>query len=219
MAIALRAEYGEQVQTDISLRGRTWRMSSRALESQAASGAMSPISPMPQLSVDGIENSGTSTPAWRPALVSIDIFALTASGDGPRQSLPDPVAKHARLGQQAQHHEGLAREIEEVARMHEHVILLQQGEDERLLRSYGRHLHDRRPAAPDRQQRAGWMVADQSGELAAVAGDARPDPIPPLRAAGDQRAAGVLHGRRDREVGVGDDFEPLERRTAEGSSA
>ena len=63
MAIALRAEYGEFCPSSISLTGSNWTRSSPAADSQRANGGRSAISPTPQLARDGMEKSGTSTPA------------------------------------------------------------------------------------------------------------------------------------------------------------
>ena len=66
MAIALRAEYGEFCPSSISLTGSSWTRSSPAADSQRANSGRSAISPTPQLARDGMEKSGTSTPACRP---------------------------------------------------------------------------------------------------------------------------------------------------------
>ena len=63
MAMALIAEYGEFWPSAISFTGSNWTKSHPALSSQEANLARSGISPTPQLPPDGIENSGTSTPA------------------------------------------------------------------------------------------------------------------------------------------------------------
>ena len=41
-----------------------------------------------------------------------------------RDQAGDAGVEHRRLRQQAQHHEGLAREVEEVAGMHQHAVAL-----------------------------------------------------------------------------------------------
>src|SRR4051794_38834630 len=65
MAIALSAEYGERSCGGSSLIGSNCTNRCPADSSQRVSGPRSPISPMPQLVDDGIENSGTSIPARR----------------------------------------------------------------------------------------------------------------------------------------------------------
>ena len=66
IAIALIAEYGEFCPSAISLIGSSCTNEKPASAIQAPSRGRSPISPMPQLSRDGSEKSGTSRPAWRP---------------------------------------------------------------------------------------------------------------------------------------------------------
>jgi hypothetical protein len=65
IAIALIAEYGDCCPGAISFNGRSWRMPCPAAASQAVIGSMSAMSPIPQLDVDGHENSGMSRPARR----------------------------------------------------------------------------------------------------------------------------------------------------------
>src|SRR5215831_10425104 len=65
MAIALIAEYGDCWPGAISLIGKICNTETPARVSHAASGAISPISPIPQLVVEAHENRGTRTPARR----------------------------------------------------------------------------------------------------------------------------------------------------------
>ena len=66
IAIALSAEYGEFCPSSISFTGSSCTKSRPACSSHRANRGRSGISPTPQLARDGIENNGTSTPAWRP---------------------------------------------------------------------------------------------------------------------------------------------------------
>jgi len=65
IAIALSAEYGDRSPGGISLIGNSCSSRWPERSSHLANGSRSPISPMPQLVVEGIENSGTSIPARR----------------------------------------------------------------------------------------------------------------------------------------------------------
>ncbi len=65
IAIALIAEYGDCCPGAISLSGSSCRMRCPAPASHRVTGSMSPMSPMPQLAVDGQENNGMSRPARR----------------------------------------------------------------------------------------------------------------------------------------------------------
>src|SRR5262245_53533788 len=65
IAIALSAEYGDISPGGISLIGSSCKILRPAVSSQRTIEAMSPISPMPQLRDEGIENSGMSAPARR----------------------------------------------------------------------------------------------------------------------------------------------------------
>ena len=57
------AEYGEFCPSAISLTGRSRTKSNPAPSSQVAKRTRSGISPIPQLPLEGIEKSGTNTPA------------------------------------------------------------------------------------------------------------------------------------------------------------
>jgi len=63
IAMAVSAEYGEFCPTAISLIGSSWMNENPACDIQRSSFGRSPISPMPQLSRDVSEKSGTSRPA------------------------------------------------------------------------------------------------------------------------------------------------------------
>ena len=108
MAIALNAEYGELCPSCISLSGRNWTKSNPADSSHFESGTRSGISPIPQLRRDGIEKSGTSTPACRPVLNRPG----TRLGIGSLQHAPDTLGKDLRLGQQADDEERFVSEVE-----------------------------------------------------------------------------------------------------------
>src|SRR6476659_1293128 len=66
IAIALVAEYGDVWPAAISLMGNSCTNPRPASRAQAANGMRSRISPIPQLRDEGIENSGSSSPAVRP---------------------------------------------------------------------------------------------------------------------------------------------------------
>jgi hypothetical protein len=66
IAIALSAEYGELWPPAISLSGSSCTKANPALDTQSPSAGRSASSPIPQLRRDGIEKSGTSSPAYRP---------------------------------------------------------------------------------------------------------------------------------------------------------
>src|SRR3954468_11591614 len=131
IAIALRAEYGEFWPSAISLTGRSWTKRSPAADSQGASRGRSEISPIPQLRRDGIENSGTSAPAWRP-------LSNARSDIRPLHHAPHPLDKRGHLRQQADDEVRLVREIEEEPGVHQHVAR-EQIEDEILLASRRGH--------------------------------------------------------------------------------
>ena len=63
----------------------------------------------------------------------------------------DRAIECGRLNEQADHDERFAREIEEVSRMHEHIVLVEQLEDQRLFGAKLRDLEHGRPAAFDSQ--------------------------------------------------------------------
>ena len=124
IAIALSAEYGEFCPSAISFSGRSWTKSNPAADIHWPSRTTSGISPIPQLSRDGIENSGTRTPACRPWKKSRAIDTLQKALHAGR--------KRRWLGQQADHQVGLAREVEEEPRMHDDIVALEQLQDERF---------------------------------------------------------------------------------------
>ena len=65
IAIALSAPYGEGSSGEVSVMGRSWSSRCPALANHAVIRSRSPISPIPQLRADGIENNGTRVPARR----------------------------------------------------------------------------------------------------------------------------------------------------------
>src|SRR5262245_45588536 len=114
IAIALNAEYGELCPSCISLSGRNCTKSKPADSSQRANGTRSGSSPMPQLCRDGIEKSGTSTPACRRLLNRRPPLPM-----GTLQHTLHAVAEQLRLWQQTQNEERLMGKIEEETRMDE----------------------------------------------------------------------------------------------------
>src|SRR5439155_1330505 len=111
IAIALIAEYGEFCPSAISLRGRSWTKARRASRIHRAKLGRSASSPMPQLARDGIEKSGTSTPACRPPLNSRGIHTL--------QHARDAAGEFVRLRQEADDDERFVGEVEEEAGVHD----------------------------------------------------------------------------------------------------
>ena len=65
----------------------------------------------------------------------------------PAQQAADPLGKRVGLGQETEHQGALAGEVEEVAGVHGHAVLVQQLEDEVLLAHDRRHAQHRAPAA------------------------------------------------------------------------
>src|SRR5262245_58174665 len=65
IAIALSDPYGDGSSGEVSVIGRSWSRRWPAKASHAAVRSRSPISPIPQLRADGIENNGHSRPARR----------------------------------------------------------------------------------------------------------------------------------------------------------
>ena len=113
------------------------------------------MSPVPQLVEDGQENSGMSKPDWRRPAGSL--MAGDRAIEVPQDAI-GPLGK-LRLGnEQADDEVGLARKIEEVSRMRQHAVVLQEIDDERLFRFEGRHFEHGGPAALARRGRGtrGW---------------------------------------------------------------
>ena len=153
----------------------------------------SPISPMPQLRVDGIEKSGTRIPARR--LFDPDVIE-GGSGESRRRSDYDacpadyefvaancqgtgkPIGKLIRRHDQAHDDERLVRKIEEVAGMHQDPLALEQIRGQGLFGAGSGDAHDERPAALDRQQRARWMLAHERPGLPQVVRDSTTDLVP-----------------------------------------
>src|SRR4051812_22324325 len=127
IAIVLNAEYGDRWPGAISLTGSNWTRPRPAVISQRAKCGRSEISPIPQLSRDGMENSGTTTPARRPA-------AGSPSGTSTLHHEANALSEHRRLRQQTHNEKCLARKIEEEARVYQHAIVLEQVEHEHLFR-------------------------------------------------------------------------------------
>src|SRR3989304_4775125 len=92
--MALSAEYGEFWPSAISLTGRICTISRPAEPSHPAKRGRSRISPMPQLSREGIEKRGTSAPACRP------VANRPGSGIGPLQNLSHALGEHMWLREQ-----------------------------------------------------------------------------------------------------------------------
>ena len=90
-----------------------------AAASQAVSGPTSPISPMPQLVVDGHENSGMSRPARRRPTGRV--MRGRRSIELP-QHAPMPSANAGSGSEQAHDQVPLAGKVEEITRMDQHAI-------------------------------------------------------------------------------------------------
>ena len=102
---------------------------------------------MPQLRRDGIEKSGTSTPAWRPACEAARRDQASARSMHRRT----PSANARGLGQQAHDQERFVGEIEEESRVHQHAVALEQIEHQILFAARRRDAQDGGPAGLDRQ--------------------------------------------------------------------
>src|SRR6516225_7872826 len=154
IAIAVRAEYGEFCPTAISLSGKSWTNENPASASHAPNFGRSPISPMPQLSRDGIEKSGTSTPACRPRKKSRGTDVL--------QDGIDAARKRFRVRQQAHDEERLMRKIKKVSRMHDDRVTRDQVQRELL---FGRSRRDAKHRRPPRlrMERAHAMFRTHTG--------------------------------------------------------
>src|SRR5580692_4236631 len=115
IAIALIAEYGDCWPGAISLIGSSCSTRWPAAASQAVSGARSPISPIPQLAVDGHANSGISRPARRrppPSLMAGVSVSRTFQH-------PSDAGREWAFGRQQAHDQiRLAGEVVKVAGMH-----------------------------------------------------------------------------------------------------
>src|SRR5438874_8220313 len=143
IAIALSAEYGEFCPSAISFNGSSCRKLNPASRIQHPMRMMSGISPMPQLAREGMEKSGTSRPACRPVKKSRGMHAF--------QDQAHAAGEHVRLRQQADDEKGFVGKIEKEPRMHDHAVVREELECERLLAFGGGHAQDRGPAAVRRQ--------------------------------------------------------------------
>src|SRR5262245_60782293 len=90
IAIALSDPYGDGSSGEVSVIGRSWSRRWPAKASQAAVRSRSPISPIPQLRADGIENNGHSRPARR------SLGANVMNETMHRKSENDPIILCAR---------------------------------------------------------------------------------------------------------------------------
>ena len=116
------------------------------------------MSPMPQSPADRSENSGSDEAGGA---------AEMRSGNhsiGERQaratvanSRADGVAEHVGPRQQADDEVAVAREVEEVAGVHEHVLFLEQPDHALVFRHRVRHANHGRPAAFGAQHLAGGV--------------------------------------------------------------
>ena len=97
IAIALSAEYGEDSCSGISLIGSMRSARCPACSSHAVIASRSPISPIPQLRADGMENNGTSIPA-RLVLDSEEVMRSCngAAAQSPPQTRPRLVGGSRR---------------------------------------------------------------------------------------------------------------------------
>src|SRR5262245_39036229 len=187
-AIALRAEYGEFCPSAISLSGSIWRKLSLASRIQHPSRSMSGISPMPQLSREGIEKSGTSNPAWRPVKKSRGTHAL--------QDQPDSAGEYVWLWQEADREKGFAGKIEEEPGMDHDPLPSDQVERERLLACGCGHPDDRRPPTVSRKHvNAGVAVRRQLAQCVIVVPHAIADLFLNRDGRLEKRGRGHLHRR------------------------
>src|SRR5579862_8926596 len=108
MAMELMAEYGDDCPGAISLRGSSCKMRWPADASHAVNGARSPMSPMPQLLVDGNENSGMARPARRARRL---VMGEPGASKTPQDAV-DAGGKRLRGDQQTDNQERFPRKIE-----------------------------------------------------------------------------------------------------------
>src|SRR5688572_3877368 len=98
---------------------------------------MSPISPMPQLRVEGMENSGTRIPALRdpgcerlmtcrPGAMRVPQPAPSPSSMQKAKASLEGVGEDRRLRQEADDDKGLVGKVEEIARMNQDAFRREQ---------------------------------------------------------------------------------------------
>ena len=149
---------------------------------------------MPQLRMDGMEKSGSKTPAVRPVCIGASHRSLRRSdrlkhARRARAELP-------RLDQQAHDEVPVTIEIEKIARVHEHARIAYQRERACLVGHDRRRLHHGRPAALGRQHAKRGMFRREAAEHLVVQQDTIRDLLPDRRPELQQSCGGHLDGRR-----------------------
>src|SRR5881628_4198445 len=211
IAMALSAEYGEVSPGGISLIGSSCRRCCPADSSHRVIGSMSPISPMPQLRDDGIENSGTRIPARREPDRACGIRALV--GREP-QHAARRVGKRSGWEEQTHHYVGLPRKVEEIPWMHEDAFAFEQLQHQLLLRAVGRHPHHSVPPSLAREHLARTEWSSDLSKRVEVQTQECFSLFPHRAAARQQLAGSDLDGRRHRQIAVCDQFERVQRLVA-----
>src|SRR2546421_358500 len=201
-AIALSAEYGEYCPSAISFSGSSCTKLKPASRIQQPMRMRSGISPMPQLSLEGIENSGTSRPACRPVKKSRGMHAL--------QYQVHTAGERVRLRQQTHDEKGFVREVEEEAGMRHHAVAREEIERERLLACDRRHAQDGGPAAVGREHAdARVTLRHRPMQRAVIVAHPIADLIANRRCGREQRRRGNLHWHRDGQVRVANQLEAV----------
>src|SRR3954447_6580600 len=202
IAIALSAEYGEFCPSAISFNGSSCRKLNPASRIQQPIRMTSGISPTPQLSRDGIENSGTSRPAWRPAKKSRVMHAL--------QDQAHAACEDVGRWQQADDEKGFVRKIEEEAGMDDDPVVRQELERDRLFIRGGGHAQHRGPSALCGKHADARVTGRHCLlQTAVVMPNAFANLIPDGRRGFDQRRCGDLHRRGYRQVRIANQIQPV----------
>src|SRR3954464_6972428 len=203
MAIALIAEYGEFWPSAISLTGSKRVKSSPQRSSQAANRVRSGISPIPQLARDGIENSGTSAPAWR---------APTKFPSGMRQlhHPPNAFGEDRRGRQQADDQKRLVWEVDEKSWMYDDAGTFEELDCDFFFAAGRWDTQHRGPSGIDRQNLYRSIVPRDVAQLALVRTNAVEDLSAYRRSRRKKRWNRVLDGSGYRQVCVANQLQPVE---------
>src|SRR5262245_50861968 len=127
------------------------------------------------------------------------------------QQATDTLAEVRGSRQQADDHERLTGEVEEVSRVYEHAIPCQQADHQVLLGFERRNLDNRVPPGVRAKDTARRNCGRPRLEGRVVCADAIRNLLTDWRTRDEQVRGGCLNGRRDRQVRVADELETLER--------
>ena len=123
-----------------------------------------------------------------------------------------PSRNTSGYGNQAHYQEGLGLEIVEEARLHQHIVLIEQRQRPLFLRAGAGHLQRGAPAPFNVQDAAGRVGGGGFPKVQQVFPHAGGDLRLYGGARSQQRRRGVLYGRGHREVGIGNPLQALECR-------